>query len=112
MILAFEGVILVEMSKIYVIVGSVGEYSDHKEWYVCAFRNQEEAQAFVMAVSAESRDIRNRILIYNQEHPKEQDVWTFLYSSESAPEALKSQLDPDMEMDPDVNYWYEEVELR
>lgn len=104
--------ILGDMSKIYVVVGSVGEYSDHIEWFVCAFRDQEEAQAFVVAVSAESRDIRSRIPIYNQEHRGEEDVLTFIYSSHSAPEALKSRLDPEMEMDPDVNYWYEEVELR
>jgi len=33
--------------KIYVVQGSTGEYSDHREWLVKAFKSQEKAQDFV-----------------------------------------------------------------
>ena len=31
--------------KIYVVFGQTGEYSDRKEWMVCAYRKEEKAQA-------------------------------------------------------------------
>lgn len=45
------------MEKIYVCIGSTGEYSDHEEWYVKAFASEDKCKAFVEAVSAEYRKI-------------------------------------------------------
>jgi len=45
------------MSTIYVIVGTTGEYSDHREWFVKAFTAEAKAQEFVTAVSAISREL-------------------------------------------------------
>lgn len=46
--------------KVYVVVGSTGEYSDHREWYVKVFLSRVKAEAFVEAVSAEYRTIRGK----------------------------------------------------
>lgn len=35
--------------NVYVVQGSCGEYSDHSEWLVAAFTDEEEAKAFVVA---------------------------------------------------------------
>lgn len=33
--------------KVYVVVGTTGEYSDRIEWQVCAYRDEEQAKAHV-----------------------------------------------------------------
>ena len=30
--------------KIYIVMGMTGEYSDHTEWLVCAYKTEEEAK--------------------------------------------------------------------
>jgi len=44
---------------IYVVEGSTGEYSDHREWPVKAFKDEEKAQAFVRACDAEYRLLKS-----------------------------------------------------
>lgn len=36
-------------TKIYLIVGETGEYSSRREWYVCAFRDKDAAEAFAQS---------------------------------------------------------------
>ena len=43
------------MDKVYICIGSTGEYSDHREWYVKAFANEVKCKDFVDAVSAAYR---------------------------------------------------------
>lgn len=42
-------------NKIYIVFGATGEYSDHREWPVKAFRSQDKAQAFVTQIATEAR---------------------------------------------------------
>lgn len=44
------------MSKIYVIQGSTGEYSDHIEWMVCAFTDKSKAEQFVLQLTREGNE--------------------------------------------------------
>lgn len=43
------------MTKIYVVQGSTGEYSDHTEWLVCAFQDQDKAKSHVEYLSMLAR---------------------------------------------------------
>lgn len=43
------------LSKIYVVAGSTGEYSDHREWVVCYFVDEAKAQKVVELLSALTR---------------------------------------------------------
>ena len=40
--------------KIYVIQGSTGEYSDHMEWPVCAFKDEQKAKDFIVQLTQEA----------------------------------------------------------
>jgi ribosomal protein L6P/L9E len=42
---------------IYIVEGSTGEYSDHQEWPVIAYKNEEDAKAHVEQASAFAREI-------------------------------------------------------
>ena len=41
--------------RIYVVIGSTGEYSDRREWLVKAFPKQELAQQLVVAATREAK---------------------------------------------------------
>ena len=43
--------------KIFVVIGSTGEYSDHQEWLVVAFSDKVVAERFVLTVSARAREL-------------------------------------------------------
>jgi len=43
--------------KIYVIQGSTGEYSDHMEWPVCAFKDEQKAKDFVVQLTKEAQEL-------------------------------------------------------
>ena len=45
---------------IWIVEGSTGEYSDHTEWPVCAFKTEELAKEMVELCSAEYRRIKIR----------------------------------------------------
>ena len=59
--------------KIWIVEGSTGEYSDHSEWPVKAYRTEVKAKEMVELCSAEYRRItieRNRLeLDYYEELP-------------------------------------------
>lgn len=41
---------LADMDRIWIVMGSTGEYSDRNEWPVAAFASEEDAQARVIAL--------------------------------------------------------------
>lgn len=45
-------------NQIYIVQGSTGEYSDHTEWVIAAYRKEEEAQAHVAAATARARELK------------------------------------------------------
>lgn len=45
-------------SKIYVVIGSCGEYSDHSEWPVCYFTKEEDAKEYVVKCTEIGNKIR------------------------------------------------------
>jgi len=80
--------------KIYVVIGSTGEYSDRMEWLVKAFTSEKKAMKHVTKASEAARKIE-----LNRKSPYH------------APENLNIY-DPQMLMDyTGTNYHYEEVIL-
>lgn len=70
-----------EERKIYVVMGTTGEYSDRTEWPVKAFLDEERAKALVLAATERSKELQaSRATKY--ERPKG-----------------VNQYDPSMEMD-------------
>lgn len=49
------------MKKIYIVMKSVGEYSDHRTYEVAAYENKEEASSHEWAATLEQRRISNLI---------------------------------------------------
>ena len=41
---------------IYIVVGSTGEYSDRYEWYVCAYRDKQEAEIRVSECKKKAKE--------------------------------------------------------
>jgi hypothetical protein len=87
------------METIYIVQGSSGEYSDHIEWIVAAFRREADAQELIKKASARARELfihRNK--------------WQNIYP---IPTKYTNEFDPDMQMDSTgVNYNCYEAELR
>lgn len=52
--------------KIYIIQGSTGEYSDHKEWVVCALRDKQKAQEFIHQLVQEANTILSKFKNKNE----------------------------------------------
>lgn len=46
------------MKTVYVVQGSCGEYSDHMEWMVRAFMDEEKAKAFVILATEQGNALR------------------------------------------------------
>ena len=44
-----------EMKQVYVVEASTGEYSDHREWPLCAYEHEDEAKAHVVAAQTWAR---------------------------------------------------------
>lgn len=49
------------MKHAYVVQGSTGEYSDHREWIVCAFVDEKKAKNFCEKCDALAREAENEI---------------------------------------------------
>ena len=84
------------MTTIYIVVGSTGEYSDHTEWYVKAFRSKVKAEQFVLDVSAE----------YRRLCPDDESTYDFMQMvAYEDPHRPENKLDPNMKVDyTGVNY--------
>lgn len=56
--------------KVYVVCGSSGEYSDHREWYLCYYADKALAQRHVELAGAEDRRIQQWIIDHDY------DTWS------------------------------------
>ena len=84
------------MTKVYVVVGSTGEYSDRTEWIVCAYADEALARAHVKAAEREAKRIEATNSRYNHEPDDQAKAW-----------------DAGMVVDyTGTLYWVSEVELR
>jgi hypothetical protein len=43
--------------KIYIVEGSTGEYSDHREWLVAAYYSEQNAQAHVLRATQRANEL-------------------------------------------------------
>jgi hypothetical protein len=46
------------MKTVYVVIGTCGEYSDHREWPVRAYNNVEAAEELVVKATVRANEIR------------------------------------------------------
>jgi hypothetical protein len=46
---------------IYVIEGTTGEYSDHSEWFVCAYHSRERAEEHARKAMLRAKEIRGPV---------------------------------------------------
>ena len=83
------------MKTVYVVMGYTGEYSDNREWPVCAFFDEEKAKERVVLAGERAREIFS----------KYKDI---LWDSEIEP----NEYDPHMDMDyTGTSYFYHTVEV-
>ena len=85
--------------RIYIVIGSTGEYSDRREWLVRAFPKQEHAQLLVVTATREAKRLYAEYASsgYMDYHKIPKD---------------SNPVDPSMETDyTGVGYHYVEVEL-
>lgn len=64
------------MKKLYIVMGTTGEYSDRIEWPVAAYEDTEEAEKHVDAATRRSKELMGqRKGNYYDEHPKEFNIY-------------------------------------
>lgn len=107
------------MNKIYVVIGCTGEYSDQREWPVCAYTNREMADkhadlAMEWAHKNEQqfrdsiKQVYDKWFQYKQSNTSDNDFNTFYTNN-----TIKSPYDPNMNMDyTGTDYFVLEVEMR
>lgn len=52
----------VTKGKIYLLTGNTGEYSDYREWTVCAYTNRADAEAHMTLLDAMAKSVQMRSL--------------------------------------------------
>jgi len=81
------------MPKVYVVIGTTGEYSDHTEWPVISYLDKREARKHVENATRRAKQIEMR-------------------EDYGHPDRLQNQYDPDMRMDyTGTTYFLWEVDL-
>lgn len=102
------------MKIIYVVQGSTGEYSDHREWLVCALETEIEAQEMVIACTKEGNRIR--VLAQKEGYSYDYDVdadWRILVDDDYKKVNDGHKYDPKFYYDySGFNYTYFPVELK
>lgn len=90
---------------IYVVQGSTGEYSDNREWMVCAFEDEEKAKEMVNDCTLEYLRIQQDLTTL--------DSWYYLYESLVEKNKIKPhRLDEKFEIDnTGTNYTYYPTKL-
>jgi hypothetical protein len=85
--------------KIYVVIGTTGEYSDRSEWLVSAYYSEDDAKQHVLRADEYAKTIMSS-MAHN--------------SYDERMEARKNNpLDPSFDMDyTGTNYAYQELELK
>ncbi len=92
--------------KIYVVMGSTGEYSDQTEWPVCAYMDEKKAEERVLEASAISR------MIFQWECAECGNGWRDHYASFCKMPKPQNKYDPNFEMDyTGTTYYLIEVNL-
>lgn len=92
------------MKTIYVVEGQTGEYSDHNEWPVKAFVNEEAAKTLVLNAQARAREI--------EIEKNNQDFSDGGWYTNPKPSRFVNQFDPNMSMDyTGTQYIYYPIEL-
>lgn len=98
--------------KIYVVIGSTGEYSDRMEWVACAFHDEEKAKQVVTEWDAQARvvaawrdDDGDGWGVYNRETGKH------CWDDRSIPTDYPTHPDPHFSCDYRTTYAYTETEL-
>lgn len=87
--------------NIYVVIGSTGEYSDHNEWMVKAFKTEEAAQTHVKTLDDKTLELGVR---YDADHPE--------YDQREKAQEIMKVLDPNFSCDyTGTRYEYCMVEL-
>jgi hypothetical protein len=97
--------------KIYVVQGSTGEYSDHKEWLVCAFKDEKKAQELVVQLTQEGKVFVKKMEVLQEE---DYEAWVDAKYGDGG-KILFPPNDPNFEYDSGLlafNYTYFEVELK
>lgn len=90
---------------IYVVFGSTGEYSDHKEWTVRAFTDEQAAKDHVVALDRTWREA----LVLHLAAGRDDYDFANEYACDDGPRWLHP-LDPGFKHDYNgTNYWYEAV---
>lgn len=91
--------------KIYIVLGNTGEYSDFKEWIVCAYKDEVKAKNRVIELETLLKSFKDQC--------KESD---FRYDYEvgmQVQEEMRKSGDPRCEIDYTwTRYHYEETDLK
>ena len=88
------------MSKVWVVMGTTGEYSDRNEWAVVAFTDKAKAESRIVACTQEA----NRRFT-DSRTPDESNDW-------SSYDIKNNALDPEMKMGyTGTSYFFYEVEI-
>jgi len=91
------------MSEIWMVEGSTGEYSDHREWPVKAFRDKAKAERLVVEAQARANEIANNQSEFD---------WSQWYDMEEKRHPLTvNEFDPNMQVDSGTHYTCYAVEL-
>ena len=76
--------------KVWIVQGSTGEYSDHCEWVVAGFYDEQKAQRLVVEAQARANEI----------HQLKESSWEKWYElREKEDDAIKNEFDPQMQLD-------------
>jgi len=89
------------MDKVYVVIGTTGEYSDRNEWPVCAYLSEKDAQARV-------GELENLLRL----HGANSDAPGLIYERRDQLKKIFESIDPDFEIDyTGTRYYYYPVPL-
>lgn len=84
------------MSKIYIVFGTAGEYSDRYEWPIIAYRERKDAEKHVINATERAREL---YAMYRDDYY-------------SIPQGA-NQFDPDMSVSyAGTGYYFSEVDLK
>ena len=90
------------MKTIHVVGGASGEYSDHREWFICYYTDEKKAQAHVEAAAERYRAIKVEV----GENPDCGICYSGPRNYCDTHKHIKNEWDPQMEPDcSGVNYY-------
>ena len=95
------------MKKVYTVFGATGEYSDHCEWPIASYLDENEAQKHVTKVTKRENEL---LLLAGFDGPYD---YNFERDNEIAKTLKEEELDPNYGRDyTGTNYYYVETVLR